>query len=347
MKRATLIVTLGLIFIYATIWIALPQTPGINLNLSGGGGGGGGSLDFQSNSVSLGTITALNIVPGTGVTATPTNPSGTGNLQMSLDTAYAPSKANLQSATNPQICTSASMSGTAYTATCAYTLGAYAAKQTLYWYADVTNTSTTPTLNIDTLGNKTLVKLGGGALANNDIKAASLYRIWYDGTNMEVVEAGLGGGSSAPYSLSKGYTSISSGGSPVAVYSVTMPALSTGNCRQINFEVGGSVSGASISAVIGGTVTWVADAAFGGSGTNYAGYTLQLCNDAGVQNAQHTTVISSFYNLGAGPVPYGGASTTATPLTSSLNFATTQTLVINVSDSGTAYGYALSIADTQ
>jgi hypothetical protein len=316
--------------------------------------GAGGGFIYQSNGTPLGTVTTYNIVPGSDVVATPTFSSGTGALQISLSTTTASNNAILQSASNPQICTSASASGTTYTAACAFTLGAYAAEQTLYWYADHDNSTSTPTLNIDTLGSKGLVKQDGTAFANGDIKANTLYRIWPDGTTncsssfcIHVVEAGLGGGSSAPYSLSKGYTSISSGGSPVAVYSVTMPALATGNCRQINFEVGGSVVGSSISAVIGGTVTWVADASFGGSGTNYAGYTLQLCNDAGVQNAQHTTVLSSFYNLGTGPVPYGGSSTTTTPLTSSLNFATTQTLVINVSDSGTAYGYALYIADTQ
>jgi hypothetical protein len=40
-----------------------------------------------------------------------------------------------------------------------------------------------------------LVRQDGSALAVNDVKAGVLYRIWYDGANMRVVEAGLTGSS--------------------------------------------------------------------------------------------------------------------------------------------------------
>jgi hypothetical protein len=68
----------------------------------------------------------------------------------------------------------------------------------------VANSSAVPTLNIDTLGALTLVRQDGTALAVNDIKAASLYRIWYDGTKIHVVEAGLGSGSSGGATTTRG-----------------------------------------------------------------------------------------------------------------------------------------------
>lgn len=158
---------------------------------SGGGGGGGGALSIQSAGTPLGPAATLNVVGGTGVTCVPQLTAGVMTFQCNADTAYLASKTNLQGSANPQICTSASNNGAIYSASCASTLGAYAAMQTLFWYADVANTSATPTLNIDTLGAATLVRQDGSSLAVNDIKAGALYRIWYDGTKMRVVEAGL------------------------------------------------------------------------------------------------------------------------------------------------------------
>jgi len=161
----------------------------------GGGGGGGGALAIESGGVPLGPAATLNIVGGTGVDCVPQVTAGVMTFQCNADTAYVASKVNLQSSANPQICTSSSGNGAVYSASCASTLGAYAAKQTLFWFADVANTSTTPTLNIDTLGAVKLVRQDGTSLAINDIKGGALYRIWYDGTNTRVAEAGTLGSS--------------------------------------------------------------------------------------------------------------------------------------------------------
>jgi len=160
----------------------------------GQGGGGGGALFIQSAGSPLGTASTLNVAGGTGISCVPQINTGVMTLQCNADTAYLPSKVNLQGATNPQICTSSSGNGTTYAAGCASALSSYATLQTLFWFADVANTSTGPTLSIDTLGAKALVRQDGTALALNDIKAGTLYRIWYDGTNIRVVEAGLSAG---------------------------------------------------------------------------------------------------------------------------------------------------------
>ncbi len=157
----------------------------------GSGGSGGGALAIQSGGTSLGPAATLNIVGGTGVLCAPEVTAGVMTFQCNADTSYLPSKTNLQGSANPQICTSASNNGATYIASCASTLSAYATRQTLYWFADVANTTATPTLNIDTLGAVTMVRQDGSSLAINDIKAGALYRIWYDGANTRVVEAGL------------------------------------------------------------------------------------------------------------------------------------------------------------
>ncbi len=185
----------------------------------GSGGGGGGSLAVQSGGTALGPASTLNVVGGTGVNCIPAVNAGVATLQCSADTSYLVSKVSLQGATNPQVCTSASGSGTTYTASCATTLTAYAARQTLFWFADVANTSTTPALNIDTLGANALVRQDGTALALNDIKAGALYRIWYDGINVRVVEAGFGagtgsGGGGAATSTRGAFASRGACGSP-------------------------------------------------------------------------------------------------------------------------------------
>lgn len=161
-----------------------------------GSGGGGGALAIESGSTALGTATALNVIGGAGVICVPQVSAGVATLQCNADTSYLVSRVSLQNATNPQLCTSSSANGATYTASCASALTAYATLQTLFWFADVANAGATPTLNIDTLGAKPLVRYDGTALAINDIKAGALYRIWYDGVNVRVVEAGFSPGSS-------------------------------------------------------------------------------------------------------------------------------------------------------
>jgi hypothetical protein len=161
------------------------------------------SMSIQSGGVPLGPVTTMNLAAGTGVSCIPQVNAGTLTFQCNADTSYLATKASLQSSANPQICTSSSGNGSAFTASCATTLNAYGANQTLYWYADVANTSTAPTLNIDTLGAKSLVREDGSALAVGDIKSAAQYRIWYDGNYFHVVEAGLSAGAAGAGSYSR------------------------------------------------------------------------------------------------------------------------------------------------
>lgn len=53
------------------------------------------------------------------------------------------------------------------------------------------NATTTPTINVNGIGPKTLVKSDGAALAIGDLKASTRYEIFYDGTNYRVYGGSL------------------------------------------------------------------------------------------------------------------------------------------------------------
>lgn len=71
-----------------------------------------------------------------------------------------------------------------YTATLAPAPSAYVTGGTYYITFTNANTSTTPTLNLNALGAKTIVKNGSAALAAGDIPAAHEGVLRYNGTNM-------------------------------------------------------------------------------------------------------------------------------------------------------------------
>ncbi len=144
------------------------------------------SIPVQVDGQPIGNMSLLNLVTGFGVS--PVAQIGTDgilNLQMVANTAVLPSKTCIQGSCNPQICTSSSGSGSAYTASCATTLTAIATRQVLYWYPDVRN-SGNETLSIDTLPAVALLAANGQPLALGAL-SARLYLIWFDGSNFRVM----------------------------------------------------------------------------------------------------------------------------------------------------------------
>lgn len=91
-----------------------------------------------------------------------------------------------------------------------------------YWFKANTANTGAATLNINSLGAKTIVKVAGGittALSDNDIRAGQWCIVQYDGTNMQF-QSTLGnapGGSGTVTSVAQSFTGglISVGGSPI------------------------------------------------------------------------------------------------------------------------------------
>lgn len=67
---------------------------------------------------------------------------------------------------------------------------AYSAGQQFTFKATNANTTTTPTLNVNSLGAKTIVNPDGTALSVGQIPASAIVHVTYDGTNMQLTSVG-------------------------------------------------------------------------------------------------------------------------------------------------------------
>lgn len=95
---------------------------------------------------------------------------------------------------SPPLVTATATGTDTYAATVAPAITAYVANQR--FYITFTNANTgAATLNINSLGAKSIVKNGSTALVSGDIPAGSIKLLQYDGTNLQIV--GDGGGSTA------------------------------------------------------------------------------------------------------------------------------------------------------
>lgn len=78
-------------------------------------------------------------------------------------------------------------SANAQTLTIASAVSAYTAGQTYAFLAGFTNTTTTPTININGVGANTIKSETGGALIAGAITAGTIYELRYDGTNFRLI----------------------------------------------------------------------------------------------------------------------------------------------------------------
>lgn len=93
-----------------------------------------------------------------------------------------------QSGVQQQSYSYASGGGTAnaQTITLSPALGSYVAGVMVSWLPAAANTTSTPTLNVNGLGTKTIIKVGGAALAASDLTTGAVAMVIYDGTNFEL-----------------------------------------------------------------------------------------------------------------------------------------------------------------
>jgi hypothetical protein len=174
--------------------------------LEAGGSGGSGAVTIQLDGALVGTRAIENLVNGTGVLTTAVDTGVRINVQGSADTAVMLTGAAAQ-AGQLFLCSSLSGSGGAYTCPMSPTLTAYTSGMTLLWKPDVNGTGGPTTLNIDSLGVRS-VKLADGTTDPTpvDILAGRLLPLWYDGTVFRQIApiqvAGVNGTSQPTCSLS-------------------------------------------------------------------------------------------------------------------------------------------------
>lgn len=204
---------------------------------------------------------------------------------------------NIPSTTKFYSCGSVGGTASAITATASPTITAYAADQLFLVKIASTSTSTTPTINITSLGAKTIKKQIGGAvvaLAPGDLQANTYALLAYDGTDMILVN---------PRAYSKGADIASAGtinldtatGDYVFITgttTITAVTLSEGRCCTVKF--GGALTltnGASLILPGGANITTA-----NGDTAMFRGEASGVVRCVDYQKADGSSVVSTAFN---------------------------------------------------
>jgi hypothetical protein len=153
------------------------------LQSGGTGGGGTGDLTVSNNDTLVGMRPWVNFVAGSGVLNTISDNGSRINVQQSVDTAVIQTKASAQ-AGGAVFCASSGGSGTTYTCGLNPTLTGYTTGMVLFWRPDVSNGAGGMTLNVSTLGARSVLLSDGVQNPSaGQFLANRVYILWFDGTN--------------------------------------------------------------------------------------------------------------------------------------------------------------------
>lgn len=162
-----------------------------------------------------------------------------------------------------------------------------------------TNTSSTVNLNVNGLGNKTVVVAGGSGPAAGNLLAGSIYTLIYNGTNVQVVGGGAAAGGSGTVTSASVVSSNGFAGS--VANPTTTPAIT------INTTVTGIVkgNGTAISAAVAGTdyllPTGNGSLLTGLTQSQITGTAFQLSYDSGGQSITQAGSLTLAHGLGTKP----------------------------------------------
>ncbi len=148
----------------------------------------------------LGAATGTSLALGGGTALTTTNQTGTGNLVLATSPTLAtpnlgtPSTLTLTNATGlgtsghtPNLYAADSGAVNAYVVTLSPAMSALTTGVIGCFKVSANNTSTTPTVNFNGLGAKTIVTLAGGPVGAGDLTTAEPACVIYDGTNFDLI----------------------------------------------------------------------------------------------------------------------------------------------------------------
>lgn len=155
----------------------------------------------------------------------------------------------LQNST-PQYLTSVTGTDT-ITASLTPALTAYAAGQKFHFIAAGANTTTAPTININSLGAKNITKLGSAALSAGDIASGAAYILIYDGTQFQLTGGAGGGGAVANNTLLLTQHNITSSyAMPSGSSGITVGPLSVATGQSLTVPTGEAVVALSIAPTV-------------------------------------------------------------------------------------------------
>jgi hypothetical protein len=147
---------------------------------------GQGTMTLENNGLTVGTRGVGNFIAGPGIVNAMTDTGSRIDIQQSMDSAVVQTRTGLQSG-NTLYCASTSGSAVTYTCSMNPALGTYTAGMVLRWKPDVNGTGGATTLNIDSLGARTVQLPDGSNPTTADIVAGTLNHIWYDGTTFRLM----------------------------------------------------------------------------------------------------------------------------------------------------------------
>lgn len=158
---------------------------------------------------------------------------------------------NLGQAQNSAFLALGSVTGTdTITATASPTLTAYAAGQTFRFVSAGANTGAV-TLNVDTLGAKSVTKLGTTALAAGDIPSGAVVEVYYDGTRFQLVNlAAQTAQSVSVIASSVTGTTQSANDNSTKISTTAYADNAARNTAALHFDVGASVAGNALTVTL-------------------------------------------------------------------------------------------------
>ena len=165
----------------------------------------GGSETVNSNGVTVGSRPITNFMTGAGLISVITDTGTEIDIQSALDTAVVATLPGEQTGSN-LLCDTSSGSPTAYACSMTPTMTAYTAGMVLHWVPDVEGAGGATTLNVDSLGAKSVKQADGVSDPSaTDIVSGSMREVWYDGVAFRFLGTGSGqtsgGGSGAVQSV--------------------------------------------------------------------------------------------------------------------------------------------------
>ena len=165
----------------------------------------GGSETVDSNGVTVGSRPTTNFLTGAGLLSVITDTGTEISIQSALDTAVVATLPGEQTGSS-LLCGPASGSATTYGCSMTPTATAYTVGMVLHWVPSVNGAGGATTLNVDSLGAKSVKQADGVSDPSaTDIVAGSMREVWYDGVVFRFLGAGSGetsgGGSGAVQSV--------------------------------------------------------------------------------------------------------------------------------------------------
>lgn len=155
------------------------------------GSAGLANVTVLNDGAVAGTKSAINFVPGVGLSQIVTELPTQLNVQQSLDTAVLLTKPAHQSGSS-LLCASSGASPSDYACGMQPVLGSLSTGMVFHWIPDISNAGPSVSLRVNELG-PTPVRLADGqtSLRPGDLRAGRMYPVWYDGTVFRVFESPL------------------------------------------------------------------------------------------------------------------------------------------------------------